>query len=363
MTVTDKLTKMTTLILGNEDWAAEKWANAFFKSYYHHWGVPSRIITDRGKIFLSEFWTALFRILRTTLLVTTAYHPQSDGQSERTNQTVEIALRHLVNLRKDNWADCLAEVEFVINNTVNASTGKSPMQFLTGLNAPSALDATAHPVNKATDWVSSRDELRDDARQSLVFAQTKMSIYYDRKHLPISFKTGDMAYIRLAGSMEPGFHLQHEVSHKLSQQRVGPFRVVEKIGNLAYKLDIPPTWKIHPIISVAHMERHIPDTFNRSAIVLPEVIVGHDGKEEEEWEVKDILQERYNRRRRRQEYYVKWKGFGPESNTWEPMENLINAPEAMERFNQSLVTVASTFFLPAPSVIPRFNGSLSIRLA
>ena len=91
MMATDKLTKMVTLILGREDWSAESWANAFFKSYYRRWGVPARIITDRGKVFLSEFWTALFRILRTSLLVTTAYHPQSDGQSERTNQTVEIS--------------------------------------------------------------------------------------------------------------------------------------------------------------------------------------------------------------------------------------------------------------------------------
>jgi len=362
MTVTDKLTKMSTLILGRENWTAEQWANAFFRSYYRRWGVPSRIITDRGKVFLSDFWTALFRILRTTLLVTTAYHPQSDGQSERTNQTVEIALRHLVNVRKNNWASCLAEVEFTMNNTVNASTGKSPMQFLAGMNAPSALDAARHPVplNTATDWFTVREELRDDARHALTFAQAKMSVYYDRKHTPISFKKGDLAYIRLAGSMEPGYHLP-DTSHKLSQQRVGPFKVVDTVGKLAYKLDVPASWKIHPVISVAHLERHTPDTFDRTSLVLPDVVVGHDGQEEEEWEVEDIVRERYNKRRKRQEYYVKWKGFGPENNTWEPVENLVNSQEAMDRFKDNLTTVASTYFLPAPSVTPRYEGSLSIR--
>jgi len=96
LTITCKLCKVVTLILGREDWTAPEWADAFIHGYYRTWGVPSRIITDRGKVFMSAFWTSLFRILRTKLMLTTSYHPQTDGQSERTNQTVEVALRHLV---------------------------------------------------------------------------------------------------------------------------------------------------------------------------------------------------------------------------------------------------------------------------
>jgi hypothetical protein len=361
MTVTDLLTKMVTLIPGREDWNAEKWANAFFKCYYRHWGVPSRIVTDRGKVFLSEFWTALFRILRTTLLVTTAYHSQADSQSERTNQNVEIALRHLVNAYKDNWTSCLAEVEFNINNNVHSSTGKSPMQFLTGANAPSALQAATSIPTAATDWSTARDEIRDDAKNALLFAQTKMSIYYDNKHKPMTFDVGDMVYVRLAGSMEPGYHLPHEICHKLSQQRVGPFKVLNRIGELAYELELPSTWKIHPVLSIAHLEPHVPDTFGRTqSAPLPDMIVGHDGEVDEEWEVEEIIRERYNKRRKRKEYLVKWHNFGPESNTWEPEENLINAGDVFDRFRarDPISTVASTFFLPSPSVTPAFNGSI-----
>jgi Chromo (CHRromatin Organisation MOdifier) domain len=247
-----------------------------------------------------------------------------------------------------------------MNNTVSASTGKSPMQFLTGLNAPSPLEAAAVPANVATDWISRRNELRDHARHALVFAQTKMSIYYDRKHTPITFKPADLVYIRLAGSMEPGYHLPHTISSKLSQQRVGPFKVLERVGELAYKLKLPATWTIHPVLSVAHLEKHVVDTFQRSDLVVPELVVGHDGEEEEEWEVEDIVHERYNKRRKRKEYLVKWKGFGPENNTWEPESNLANAREVMDRFAGSLTTVASTFFLPSPAVKPVYNGSLVI---
>jgi len=150
------------------------------------------------------------------------------------------------------------------------------MQFLTGLNAPSALEAATAHASSATQWSTNRDMLRQDARDALLFAQTKMAIYYDNKHKPISFNVGDQVYIRLAASLQPGYHLPHEVSHKLSQQRVGPFPVVEKVGRLAYKLRIPDTWKIHPVISVAHLEPYTPDAFDRLPTVIPDNLVGHD---------------------------------------------------------------------------------------
>ena len=102
MSCTDLASKMVTLIPGRETYSAENWASAFFYTYCRQWGVPSKILSDRGRIFLSDFWTKLFRMMRTDLLVTTTYHPQGDGQSERTNQTVEMALRHLVSALKND---------------------------------------------------------------------------------------------------------------------------------------------------------------------------------------------------------------------------------------------------------------------
>src|SRR5271169_4127567 len=236
MSVTDRLMKWVTVIPGWEDWSAINWANAFYKKYYCRWGVPQRILTDRGKVFLSEFWTALFKILRTNLLVTTAYHPQTDGQSERTNQIIEIALRHLVAISTSNWVDFVEEVEFNINNNTNLSTGMSPMQFLTGFNAPGILDSAIPGQvtdRRAIEWSDERAELRQQARDSLIFAQNKMAIYFDRKHKPITFKAGDKVYIKLAHGIQPGYRIA-DSSGKLHQLRVGPFEVMEPIGRLAY---------------------------------------------------------------------------------------------------------------------------------
>src|SRR5271168_5021652 len=85
------------------------------QKYYSRWGVPQRILTDRGKVFLSDFWTSLFKILHTNLLGTTSYHPQTDGQSERTNQIIEIALRHVVAISKTDWTEFIEEVEFLLS--------------------------------------------------------------------------------------------------------------------------------------------------------------------------------------------------------------------------------------------------------
>jgi hypothetical protein len=297
MTIMDKLTKMVTLIPGRENWDSVQWANSFFNNYYHRWGIPQKIITDCGKIFLAEFWTSLFKILRTDLLVTTAYHPQADGQSERTNQIVEIALRHLVNNSKTNWTTFLGEIEFMINNSSHSSTGVSPMKFLTGLNTPSPLALASTAIPRSTlEWSQTRDEIQQSSRDTLIFAQTKMSIYYDKKHKPLMLKPGDQAFISLAGSMDTGYHLPNTVSHKLSAQRVSPFEVLRTVGRLSYELDIPRTWKIHPVISIAHLEPYKKDPYDRTEKPVPDVIVDESGEQHDEWEVDEIIAHRYNKR-------------------------------------------------------------------
>jgi hypothetical protein len=177
------------------------------------------------------------------LLVTTSYHLQAGSQSECTNQTVEIALRHLVNASKTDWVDHLPEVEFTMNNLPNASTKWSPMEFLTGLNARCALNAPRAPrASPAKPWSDILNELRREARDALLFAQTKMSIYYDNKRQDVSFKISNSVYIKLAKFAQSGYTLPNDTSRKLAEQRVGPFTILQTVGCLAYKLKIPPSF-------------------------------------------------------------------------------------------------------------------------
>jgi hypothetical protein len=147
-----------------------------------------------------------------------------------------------------------------------------------------------------------------------------MSIYYDKKRDDVSFKIGDFVYIKLAKFGHSGYTLPNDASKKLSQQNVGPFRILQSVGRLAYKLDIPSTWKIHPVISVAHLERHHPDPYNRQLPPPPDIIHDTDDDSHEEWEVEEVLRSRLKGKdkNKRKEWRIKRKGFGSEHNTWEP---------------------------------------------
>jgi hypothetical protein len=140
LTITEKLTRLVRLVPGREDWSAKEWTEAYFSDVYPTLGVPGAIITDRGCVFVPYFWITLFEMLGTDCVATTAHNPEADGQSERTNQTIEIALRHVVNARQDDWVDLLGEVQLAANNAVNASTKMPPNEALMAYLPKGAID-------------------------------------------------------------------------------------------------------------------------------------------------------------------------------------------------------------------------------
>ncbi len=132
LTVTDKFSKRVSLIPGKTTFTAPEWAQAYLNGTTD-WGLPKVIISNRDSKFMSVFWQATFRHLRIKLLASTAYHPQTDGQSERTNQTVEIALRYmLTEYEIQNWTRLLPTIQRSLNNAENASTGKAPNEVVYG---------------------------------------------------------------------------------------------------------------------------------------------------------------------------------------------------------------------------------------
>jgi len=192
-----------------------------------------------------------------------------------------------------------------------------------------------------------------------------MAIYFDKKHKPITFKLGDKAYITLAHSTEPDYRLPFTPSDKLSERCVSPFPVLHTHGRLAYELELPPTWSIHPFISVVHLEPYKLDPFNRELEPPPpQIVLGEEGKEnDEEYEVEAILAKRYNCRKKRHEWYVKWKGYGPQDNSWEPKDNLHNAIELLDEFESKGEpnNFVTTLFLPpvaSPLRIPHYKTNI-----
>ena len=177
-----------------------------------------------------------------------------------------------------------------------------------------------------------RANVRHEASLALSFAAARAKEQYDRHHRPLSFDIGDNVYLRL----HRGYHLPGKPPRKYSQQRAGPFKVLEKIGHLAYRLDFPPNWRIHPVVSVEHLDIRPgmdDDPFNRQVPPPGPVEVHEDG---DEFEVEIILDERTDRRGRgrgRKQWLIRWKGWGAEHDSWVDQSEVF-APELVREFKE-----------------------------
>ena len=330
LTLTCTFTKKKLLIPGFDEWGAEEWANVVLIAIMSHdWGTPVAIISDRDSKFMSAFWQAIFTKLGTTLAASTAWHPQTDGQSERTNQTVEIALRFHLTTGTDDWVSILPFLQACLNNSVT-STGFAPNELAYGFRVRDTLgmlsDLPAEDLNKL------RLVKREEADDAIAFAKAMAKTRYDSTHKAINLREGSLVYLRLHhGYSIPG------VNPKLSNQRVGPFKIVKKVGNLAYRLDLPEIMRIHPVISIAQLEPApdpSEDPYQRTPKQPPPPVEEEvdDNPELTKKQFKPYEIERLLDRRgegEKAKYLVKWKGFGSEHNTWYPVHALGKSQDLM----------------------------------
>ena len=275
LTVTCKFTKKKLLVPGFDEWSAAEWANIFIIALISHdWGVPVAIISDRDSRFMSSFWQAVFQKLGVTLATSTAYHPQTDGQSERTNQTVEIALRFHLTTGINDWVTVLPFLQTSLNNSVT-STGFAPNELAYGFRVRDSLGLLANLPPE--DLNRLRLIKREEADDAIAFANAMAKTRYDSTHKALRIQEGSMVYLRLHHEYSiPG------VNPKLSNQRVGPFKVLKKIGNLAYRLELPAIMRIHPIISIAQLEpAERDDPYHRTSTQPPPPVEEEDQVDQE----------------------------------------------------------------------------------
>ena len=335
----DKLTKMVHYAATTTTVSAPQLAAIVMREVVRLHGVPESILSDRDPRFTSHFWRALWSRLGTTLTMSTAYHPQTDGQTERANRTLEEMLRARINFAQDDWDEHLAAAELAINNAKQASTGYSPFYLNYGQQVRLPLDnelAAAAPDcnNPAADERIRR--LHDDiarARTHIEAAQQRQKHYADQHRRDVQFAVGDLVllstqHLRLAGN--------ESRAAKLSSPFIGPFKIRRIVNDNAYELDLPPSLQIHPVINITRLKayrdgsqlfpsRPPPDS-------RPPAEITDDG--EEAYEVEEIMGRRGSGTRR--EYLVKWRGYPQWEWTWEPQRNLQNAADAVAAFEAKL---------------------------
>ena len=227
--------------------SAKEWARRLLRRLQKiDWGLPKQIISDRDRKFLSELWQALFEVLGVKLLYSTAYYPQTDGSSERTNQTIEIAIRFWMSTLDDvaAWPLTILAIQGNYNNMISALISKTLNEVAAGFSLNLPLDLGAYEKQ-----VFLKDIARLEAADAIAFAQMHAKYYYDRRHHPQFFREGDYALLCLHRGYDiPAIKL---TGREYGLQFVGLFKVLERIGRLVYRLDIPDTWKVYPVFSVA----------------------------------------------------------------------------------------------------------------
>ncbi|KAH6603966.1 hypothetical protein Trco_007412 [Trichoderma cornu-damae] len=329
MTTTCKWSRKSILIPGSTRYTAKQWAAVYLRALLlYDWGIPRIIISDRDGKFMSDFWQALFAALGTKLAVSTSYHPQTDGTSEKKNQTVEIAIRFHTATSDVPWPEIIPALQFALNNAYSTPIGRTPNELTLGFKPLGVTDLIKPDRRLDQDALDTLRQLYiEDAKHLTEKAAIDAKHFYDRHHRPMEFKPGDKVYLRL----HRGYNLPGKPPRKWSQQRAGPFEILEKIGPLAYRLKLPSKWRIHDVISVAHLYPSPANTdpYNRQQ-PPPEAIVV-DG--ETHWEVDKLVQQRLNKRGRHPqiEYLVRWKNCGPEDDQWLKRRELLWTAEDLVR--------------------------------
>ena len=331
LTATDKVSRAVIFAPGKETWDAREWSDVLLREVVRRWGIPLSIISDRGSIFVSEMWKALFTKLGTSLLFSTAYHPQTDGQSEATNKYLQTMLHFFVNERQDDWSRYLGEAESIINKSTTAAMKMSPNEVLYGFKLRTGLGALAQglaPQNSESPPVL-HALARADAEDASKHAIFHIAKEYNRKHKDLSFNVGDKAYLCLGS----GYKLRGIPKAKLGFQRVGPFTIISKVGRQAYELKLPDDWNIHPVISVAQLEPYREDPFQREQPPPAPVTIEGD----EYFKVEKVIRSdmRGRGRNRRMHYLVRWQGYGPEHDSWVPEEEMELSRELIDEFERA----------------------------
>lgn len=318
----DKLTKMVHYAATRSTCKATDVAKIFIEHVARLHGLPRTIISDRDPRFTGNFWRALFRALGTKLAMSSAYHPQTDGQTERANRTLEENLRAFVNTKHNDWDEHLPIMEFAYNNSVNASTGFTPFYLNYGFHPrmPGDLDSTIPSCTtpEATTFLERLKKDLEQARANLEKAQEQQRNAADKHRRPSRHNVGDQVLLSTANLdlRLPG------QSRKLLAKWIGPFKIVKAIPPVAYKLDLPTKFRgLHPVFHTSLLRPYHDGTQDfptRTVLDRPLPDIDADGIED--YEVECILGKQLRRQGRRRVpfYLVKWKGYPESDNSWEP---------------------------------------------
>ncbi|XP_026417103.1 uncharacterized protein LOC113312574 [Papaver somniferum] len=301
LVVVDRLKKYSHFIPFGHPFTAMTVAREFLYHVFKLHGFPSSIVSDRDKIFINQFWQALFKSLGTTLKLSSTYHSQTDGKTERTNACVEQYLRCMTSSHPKQWLQWLALAEWWFNTNYHSNLKMSPFQALYGY-APPHME---------------RDIMLQLLKEELSRAQSRMKFFADKKRSDRNFEVGDLVFLKLQPYRQTSVAVRK--NFKLSAKYFGPFAVIQKIGVVAYKLKLLVGSRIHPVFHVSQLKKNI----GLQAVLSPQLpLVDHAGQFV--IELIAVLDTRTTVRGTTQipQVLVQWCNSDPADSTWEDVSHI-----------------------------------------
>ncbi len=314
MVVIDRFSKYGHFIPLAHPFTVTEVARSFFDTVYKLHGLPERIISDRDPIFTSGVWRELFGMLGTKLHMSSAYHPQTDGQTERLNRCLETYLRCLCFQRPRTWHKWITHAEWWYNTAFHSALGATPFQALYGQAPPNYLTANLEvgASEGVQEWGREREEVMKELRENLLKAQNRMKQVADKHRIDREFQIGDHVFLKLQPYRQSTIARRSNL--KLSSRFYGPFEVLEKIGPVAYRLRLPEGSKVHPVFHVYVLKRSPPEGVPASDAAPT---TGDEGQPLAE--LREILDRRLVRRGNKAITQVKvsWSNLPEDRTTWE----------------------------------------------
>lgn len=317
LVIVDRLSKAAHFIALSHPYSAASVAQAFLDTVYRLHGLPQSIVSDRDTVFLSNFWRELFTLQGVALNYSTAYHPQSDGQTEIVNKCLETYLRCMTSERPHLWSKWLPLAEFWYNTTFHTATQLTPFEAVYGRPPPSHLPYL--PGESKVEVVARSLQEREDMILLLQFhllrAQHRMRQNEDLHRTERSFEIGEYVFVKLQPYRQQSTVMRS--NNKLSPKFFGPYKIIDRCGSVAYKLELPPSSLIHPVFHISQLKvlvgnvqttQHLPTVISDVLIKEPEAILERKMVKRQDKAATKVL--------------VKWRNLGEEEASWEFLYDL-----------------------------------------
>jgi Integrase zinc binding domain len=281
------LTAMVEIIPSKSNYKAQDIAELMFEHVYKHHGLPKTIISDRDVLFTSTFWGHLNTLIGIKLKMSSAYHPQTDGATERANRTITQMLRQCISPNQKDWVSKLPTIQFAINSARSESTGYAPFFLNTGRMPRAMIWNSANSTEYANvrEFAQKRKLALMSAHDSIIGARIKQTRDANRKRQTVPFKTGDFVYLSTKN-----ITFAKGLARKLIPKYIGPYKIIKDFSNQSFKLELPAHLKqrgVHDVFHSSLLRIHVPND-DRLFPGRMDTQIGGNPDVEDEWAVELI---------------------------------------------------------------------------